>query len=263
MTMRPLVLSLAAFFLIAPRTLHGDVIELTKEVDHSTVHYKVVLPNGYDPAKAYPAILALGGGPQTMNSRYHPVAQLPRGGREARYIVIAPAASERGAVFPGWRSHLSGLSGSDSQGLQDSGRQVSYRDRPTAGLRRFIWQRPLRMLPQRDRLPRIHVGAHDRQAAGDLNMCVSCMSANTTSMWHDEMAEEVRFLRPRDRRPLYRRKGQPHGLATLAAPTPRGSSMASRRPSRAAAASVASTTAAPSSSIRLVALASMLGRRSG
>ena len=45
--------------------LRAEVLEKTKEVGGTTVHYKTVLPDGYDPAKAYPAILALGGGPQT------------------------------------------------------------------------------------------------------------------------------------------------------------------------------------------------------
>ena len=44
------------------------VQEKTKKVAGVLVHYKVVLPNGYDPAKTYPAILAFGGGPQTMNT---------------------------------------------------------------------------------------------------------------------------------------------------------------------------------------------------
>ena len=59
-------LSAAATFLVPP--LRAEVLEKSKQVDHSIVHYKVVLPNDYDPAKTYPAILAFGGGPQTMNT---------------------------------------------------------------------------------------------------------------------------------------------------------------------------------------------------
>ena len=46
----------------------ASVLEQTKKVAGVTVNYKVVLPDGYDPTKAYPAILAFGGGPQTMNT---------------------------------------------------------------------------------------------------------------------------------------------------------------------------------------------------
>ena len=45
-----------------------SLLEKTRKVGGTTVHYKVVLPSGYDPAKAYPAILAFGGGPQTMST---------------------------------------------------------------------------------------------------------------------------------------------------------------------------------------------------
>lgn len=38
-----------------------------KTAGKATVHYRVVLPNGYDPAKAYPAVLAYGGSLQTMD----------------------------------------------------------------------------------------------------------------------------------------------------------------------------------------------------
>src|SRR5258706_11317402 len=46
----------------------ADVLDQTKKAAGVTVHYKVVLPNGYDATKTYPAIIALGGGPQTMNT---------------------------------------------------------------------------------------------------------------------------------------------------------------------------------------------------
>ncbi|HEY1757743.1 MAG TPA: hypothetical protein VGG72_20395 [Bryobacteraceae bacterium] len=41
--------------------VQAELLEKTKKVGGTTVRYKVVLPNGYDPAKAYPAILAFGG----------------------------------------------------------------------------------------------------------------------------------------------------------------------------------------------------------
>ena len=63
-----LAAAIAASIVIATQSLHAELIEKTKKVAGTTVHYKVVLPNGYDPGKAYPGIVALGGGPQTMNT---------------------------------------------------------------------------------------------------------------------------------------------------------------------------------------------------
>lgn len=54
--------------LLATQFAQAELFEKTKNVAGVKVQYKVVLPNGYDPAKAYPAILVFGGGPQTMNT---------------------------------------------------------------------------------------------------------------------------------------------------------------------------------------------------
>lgn len=47
------VAATAAVAISAAQPLHADEAEKTKKVGGTTVHYKVVLPNGYDPAKAY------------------------------------------------------------------------------------------------------------------------------------------------------------------------------------------------------------------
>ena len=66
------------------------------------VRYKVYLPPGYDPAKAYPAVLVFTGGPQrlemaenTINTDWKPEAD-KRG-----YIVVSPAAPDAGLFFQG------------------------------------------------------------------------------------------------------------------------------------------------------------------
>ena len=61
-------LIVATVVAIAAVPLRAEELEKSKKVGGVKVDYKVILPNGYDPAKAYPAILAFGGGPQTMNT---------------------------------------------------------------------------------------------------------------------------------------------------------------------------------------------------
>ena len=71
----------AVVAMFATQPVQAEVLEKTKKVGGTTVQYKVVLPNGYDPAKAYPAILAFGGGPQTHeHGGQCSQPQLPRGG---------------------------------------------------------------------------------------------------------------------------------------------------------------------------------------
>jgi poly(3-hydroxybutyrate) depolymerase len=57
------------------------------------VEYEVVLPNGYSAARAYPAVLAFAGGPQTTDIDQRIIAATFRDQAEQRgYIVVMPAA---------------------------------------------------------------------------------------------------------------------------------------------------------------------------
>src|SRR5262249_36896334 len=70
------------------------------KVGNTTVHYKAVLPNGYDSSKSYPAILVFGGGPQTMNTVDNTLNRNFRAEAEKRgYIVVAPAAPHNELFF--------------------------------------------------------------------------------------------------------------------------------------------------------------------
>ncbi len=80
----------------------AGVMEKTANISGTTVRYKVVLPNGYDPAKTYPAVLAFPPGGQdmemvdaTLNGNYR--AEAERRG----YIVVEPAAPNGVLFFEG------------------------------------------------------------------------------------------------------------------------------------------------------------------
>ncbi len=64
--------------------------------------YQAVLPNDDEPARTYPAILAFGGGPQTMNTVDGVLTRNLRVQAETRgYIVIAVAAPNGELFFDG------------------------------------------------------------------------------------------------------------------------------------------------------------------
>lgn len=95
--------SQALFFVVvamlAARSAGAEVLEKTKNIGGTQVHYKVVLPNGYDPSKAYPAILAFPPGPQTMETVNATLAGIWREQAERLgYVVISPAAPD-GQLF--------------------------------------------------------------------------------------------------------------------------------------------------------------------
>src|SRR5271169_5775319 len=92
--------SAAVLAMLATQAVPAELLEKTKKVSGTTVRYKVVLPSGYDPAKAYPAILAFGGGPQTMDVVDNVLDRNFRAEAEKRgYIVIAPAAPDDQLFF--------------------------------------------------------------------------------------------------------------------------------------------------------------------
>lgn len=80
--------------------LGAEVLDKVADFSGTRLEYKVVLPNGYDAAKAYPAILAFGGGPQTMSMVN---ATLRRNWQEQAetlgYIVVLPAAPNGDLFF--------------------------------------------------------------------------------------------------------------------------------------------------------------------
>lgn len=214
------VAALLAVVLFAARPVHAELSEKTTRVGGTTVHYKIVLPNGYDAAKAYPAVLVFGGGPQTMNVVDNVLNRNFRAEAEKRgYIVIAPAAPndqlffEAGArIFPdflktilaaykveGSRFHVAGPSNGGIAAFHIAAANPQYFLSVTA-FPGYMWQ------PTQAKLQAIskmcvfmYVGEHDQY------------------MWHGEMKQEAEFLRARGTVARYTvEKGQPHRLETLA-----------------------------------------------
>ncbi|MGA2880853.1 MAG: hypothetical protein ABSG13_18035 [Bryobacteraceae bacterium] len=106
----------AGLVLLACHSARAEVLDKVKNEGGVLVHYKLILPNGYNPAKAYPAVLAFPGGPQTMGVVEGTVERNWRPQAEQRgYIVVVPAAPdgelffEEGArVFPKFITDLLG-----------------------------------------------------------------------------------------------------------------------------------------------------------
>ena len=81
-----------------PSVANAALTEKTATFAGATVTYEVVTPSGFDPTRAYPAVLVFGGGPQTLRmarteaERWRPEAER-RG-----YIVVSPATPD-GSLF--------------------------------------------------------------------------------------------------------------------------------------------------------------------
>lgn len=86
--------------LIAPAPSSAEVVRKSGVFGGMTVEYRIVLPDGYDAARAYPAVLVFTGGPQTMNILESTIEADWRAEAERRgYIVIGPAAPDGDLFF--------------------------------------------------------------------------------------------------------------------------------------------------------------------
>jgi predicted peptidase len=198
----------------------AEVLAKSKKVGSDTVNYKVVLPNGFDPAKTYPAILALGGGPQTMNTVDSVLDRNLRAEAEKRgYIVIAPAAPNGDLFFEGGdrifpeflkqiladykiqenKFHIAGPSNGGIAAFHVAAANPQYFLSVTA-FPGYMWR------PSTAKLQSIS------------KMCVFMYVGELDEyMWHGEMKKETEWLASHGTVARYTvEKGQPHRMETLA-----------------------------------------------
>src|ERR1700680_2147360 len=184
--------------IFATQSSQAELLEQTKKVGATTVRYKIVLPNGFDPAKAYPGILAFGGGPQTMDTVDNVLSRNFRAEAEKRgYIVVAPAAPgeqlffEDGArIFPEFlkmiladykirdnKFHIAGPSNGGIAAFHVAAANPQYFLSVTA-FPGYMWEPSLAKL----------------QAIS--KMCVFMyVGENDEYMWNSEMRKETELLR--------------------------------------------------------------------
>lgn len=218
-TMTGVVAAVALAALVAAPA-GADVLEKTRKVAGVTVQYKVVLPNDYDATKPYPGIVALGGGPQTMNTVDGVLSRNLRAEAEKRgYIVVAPAAPdgqlffEGGArIFPEFlkgiladykiqdgKFHIAGPSNGGIAAFHVAAANPQYFLSVTA-FPGYMWEpTPAKLQAISKMCVFMYVGEHDEY------------------MWHGEMQREAEYLRSKGAVARYTvEKGQPHRMETLA-----------------------------------------------
>jgi poly(3-hydroxybutyrate) depolymerase len=198
----------------------AEISERIMRVAGTTVRYKLVTPDGYDSAQTYPAILVMGGGPQTMDTVDGTLDRNFRAEAERRgYLVVAPAAPDgrlffQGGeeIFPeflatfleshsvaGRKFHVAGPSNGGIAAMHVAALHPEYFLSATA-FPGYLWR------PSQEKL---------RALAG---VCVFMfVGENDEYRWHDEMRREAEFLQARGTVARYTvEQGQGHRLQTLA-----------------------------------------------
>jgi poly(3-hydroxybutyrate) depolymerase len=205
--------------LLAAQPAAGEIAERIMRVAGTSVHYKLVLPDGYDAARAYPAVLVMGGGPQTMDTVERTLDRNFRAEAEKRgYIVVAPAAPDgrlffQGGerIFPefldailanyqvtGRKFHVAGPSNGGIAAMHVAAKHPSYFVSATA-FPGYLWQPTnAKLEAMADLCVFLYVGEHDEYR------------------WHDEMQREAQFLSARGTLARYvLERGEGHRLESL------------------------------------------------
>ena len=203
-----------------PQLAAAEVTERVMRVAGTSVHYKLVLPDGYDAANEYPAVLVMGGGPQTMDTVDRTLERNFRAEAERRgYIVVAPAAPDgqlffQGGerIFPefletilanhkiaGGKFHVAGPSNGGIAAMHVAAQHPRYFVSATA-FPGYLWR------PTEDKLRAM------------TKLCVYLYVGETDEYeWHDEMRREAEFLTAEGAVARYTlERGQGHRLESLA-----------------------------------------------
>jgi pimeloyl-ACP methyl ester carboxylesterase len=217
---RALAALFGAWLALTASAADAEVIQRIMRVAGTTVEYKLVLPNGYDAAKTYPAILVFGGGPQTMNTIDSALSRFFQAEAESRgYIVIGPAAPDGDLffydgdrIFPefldnilaahkidGGKFHVAGPSNGGIAALHVAAKHPQYFLSATA-FPGYLWQpTPAKLENLEGICVYLYIGEHDDYR------------------WHGEMEREAQVLRSRGSVAQYTvERGQPHRLESLA-----------------------------------------------
>jgi len=90
--------ALACVLCSLSRVADAALTEKTGTFAGATVTYEVVTPAGFDPARAYPAVLVFGGGPQTQRMARTEAERWRSEAERRGYIIVSPATPD-GSLF--------------------------------------------------------------------------------------------------------------------------------------------------------------------
>ena len=196
----------------------ADVLEKTATINGLTLHYKVVLPKNFDPAKPYPAVLAFPPGGQDMDMVDATLSQNFRAQAEQRgYIVVEPAApngrlffegGER--VFPAFLTKLTG----DYKILDN---KFHIAGNSNGGLSAFLIasKYPQYFLSVTG-FPGFLDESTPQQMAALGKMCIHMFAGELDSGWPETMREQAAKFRSLGYKVTFViEKGQPHVIRTL------------------------------------------------
>jgi len=210
--------TIALLSLLSAIPAAANLLDKTATINGTRVNYKVVLPNNYDPAKAYPAVLAFPPGGQDMRMVMAGIDGNYRAQAEQRGYIVIEAEAPGGVlffdggdrIFPAFITKILGdykiqdnkfhAAGNSNGGLSAF--------RVAANYPQYFWS--VTGFPGflED------LGAEKMKALG--KMCIHMFAGELDSGWPEEMREQADKLKAGGYNVTYSlEKGQPHVIRTL------------------------------------------------
>lgn len=217
-TGRVLAATIAALAFFALACANASVVDKTATVNGLTLQYKVVLPDNYDVAKTYPAILAFPPGGQDMDMVDATLGANYRREAERRgYIVIEPAAPGGTLFFEGGERVFPAFITKLLADYKIAGNKFNVAGNSNGGLSAFLIA---------SRYPQYFVsvtgfpGFLDDATADGMKalgtMCIHMFAGALDSGWPDAMRDQSRKLRAAGYNVTFQiEPGQPHVIRTL------------------------------------------------
>ena len=196
----------------------ADVLDKTATINGLTMHYKVVLPKNFDPAKSYPAVLAFPPGGQDMDMVDATLNQNFRAQAEQRgYIVVEPAAPNGTLFFEGGERVFPAFLTKLTADYKILDNKFHVAGNSNGGLSAFlVASRYPQYFLSVTGFPGFLDDATPQQMTALGKMCIHMFAGELDSGWPDEMREQAAKFRGLGYNVTFViEKGQPHVIRTL------------------------------------------------
>jgi predicted peptidase len=199
----------------------ASVADKTAVIGGTTVHYKVVLPDRFDPMKAYPAVLAFPPGGQDMDMVDATLDGNYRREAERRgYIVIEPAAPNGTLFFEGGERIFPAFLTKLLADYKITDNKFNVAGNSNGGLSAFlIASRYPRYFWSVTGFPGFLDDATPDGLKALGTMCIHMFAGALDSGWPEAMRAQSEKLRAAGYKVTFRiEPGQPHVIRTLTGP---------------------------------------------
>ena len=196
----------------------ADVLDKTATINGLTLHYKVVLPKNFDPAKSYPAVLAFPPGGQDMDMVDATLGQNYRAEAEKRgYIVVEPAAPNGTLFFEGGERVFPAFLTKLTADYKIADNKFNAAGNSNGGLSAFLIASKY---PQFFRsvtgFPGFLEDATPQETSALGKMCIHMFAGELDSGWPEAMRDQAAKFRASGYNVTFAiEKGQPHVIRTL------------------------------------------------